>query len=131
MRAGHLALAHAKIGEPDVGLKLLDQALAQIEETQERFFEAELHRIRGEILIEGGKRRAGEEALQSALRVASRQQARLWELRAATRLARLWRGQGRTAAARDLLAPVYGWFTEGFDTADLKDAKALMDELGG
>ena len=131
MRAGHLALAHAKIGEPDVGLKLLDQALAQIEETQERFFEAELHRIRGEILIEGGKRRAGEEALQSALRVASRQQARLWESRAATRLARLWRGQGRTAAARDLLAPVYGWFTEGFDTADLKEAKALMDELGG
>ena len=131
MRAGHLALAHTKIGEPDVGLKLLDQALAQIEETQERFFEAELHRIRGEILIEGGKRRAGEEALQSALRVASRQQARLWELRAATRLARLWRGQGRTAAARDLLAPVYGWFTEGFDTADLKEAKALMDELGG
>jgi len=128
-RAGHLAAAHAKAGDPAAALKVLDTAIAQADTTEERFFEAELHRIRGEILIAHGNRGAGEMALQSALSVARRQQARLWELRAATRLARLWDEEGRRADARELVAPVYGSFTEGFDTQDLKEAKALLDAL--
>jgi predicted ATPase len=96
-----------------------------------RWIEAELHRLRGELLLalpEPDQSEA-EACFRQALAVASQQQAKFWELRAATSLARVWRDQGKRAEARDLLAPIYGWFTEGFDTADLKDAKALLDEL--
>jgi predicted ATPase len=93
--------------------------------------EAELHRVKGDLLMALPRRDPGEaeERFHRAIAIARQQSARMWELRAATSLARLWRDQGRGAEAHDVLAPVYGWFTEGFDTADLKDAKALLDEL--
>jgi class 3 adenylate cyclase/predicted ATPase len=126
---GHLAAAHASLGEPEVGLGLLNEAILTVEKTRERVFEAELHRLRGELLVALGGRGDAEVSLEGALTVARGQKARMWELRAAASLARLRRDQGRRAEARDLLAPVYGWFTEGFDTADLKEAKALLDQL--
>jgi predicted ATPase len=94
-----------------------------------RQWEAELHRLEGVALLGGNRLEEAHAALEEALRVARRQQAKAYELRAATSLAGLWGEQGRRAEARDLVAPVYGWFTEGFDTADLKDAKALLDQL--
>ena len=100
-----------------------------IERTGERWFEAELHRHKGQLLVRRGHIEAAEELYHKALDIAKKQQAKLWELRAAASLARLRRDQGRCAAARDLLAPVYGWFTEGFDTPDLKYAKALLEAL--
>jgi predicted ATPase len=131
LHLGHLAAAHANLGEPEVSLGLLNDAIQTVEKTQERLFEAELHRLRGELLLSLGNVGDAEAALKGALRVARDQEAHMWELRAAMSLARLRRDQGRRAEARDLLAPVYGWFTEGFDTPDLKYAKALLDELGG
>jgi predicted ATPase len=107
----------------------LDQALQLVEKTGERWFAAELDRQRGRLLLRQGDPQAAEELYRKALGIAREQEAKLWELRAAASLARLWRDQGRRAAARDLLAPVYGWFTEGFATPDLKAAKALLDEL--
>jgi predicted ATPase len=107
----------------------LDQALQLVERTGERWFAAELNRQRGWLLLRQGHQEATEELYCKALSIAREQEARLWELRAAASLARLWRDQGRRAAARDLLAPVYGWFTEGFATPDLKDAKDLLDSL--
>ena len=129
MRLGHLAAAHASIGALEDGLGLLDEAIVTVEQTQERLFEAELHRLRGEVLLGLGMTGDGEAALLRALAVARQQDARMWELRAATSLARLWDRQGRRTEARDLLAPVQGWFTEGFDTSDLSDAKAMLDAL--
>jgi class 3 adenylate cyclase/tetratricopeptide (TPR) repeat protein len=129
MHLGHLAVAHAGLGDWEVGLGLLNEALITVEKTQERFFEAELHRLRGTLLLKSGKKSEVEEALNLALVIARRQRARMWELRAATGLARLWGEQSRRSEARDLLAPIYGWFTEGFNTFDLKQAKALLDEL--
>jgi predicted ATPase len=110
---------------------LLDEALDQADKLGERWFYAELHRLTGEVLIglSEADRADAETRFHRAMAVAQAQRAKFWELRAATSLARLWRNQGRRAEARDLLAPVYSWFTEGFDTADLKDAKALLDEL--
>ena len=99
------------------------------ERTGERWFGAELNRHKGQLLLRQGHPEAAEELYRKALSIAEEQGAKLWELRAAASLARLRRDQGRRAEARDLLAPVYGWFTEGFDTADLKEAKALIDEL--
>ena len=90
---------------------------------------AELNRHKGQLLLRQGQSEAAEELYRKALSIAEAQEAKLWELRAAVSLARLWGEQGRRVEARDLLAPVYGWFTEGFDTADLKEAKALIDEL--
>ena len=103
----------------------------RVERTGVRWIEAELHRLRGELQLALPKpdQSDAEACFGRALAVAREQQAKFWELRAATSLARLWRDQGKRAEARDLLAPVYGWFTEGFDTPDLKDAKALLDEL--
>ena len=94
-------------------------------------YEAELHRLRGKLLLQQSvaPQREAEASLQQALTIARRQQAKSLELRAAMSLSRLWQQQGKYQDAYDLLAPVYGWFTEGFDTADLKDAKALLDEL--
>jgi predicted ATPase len=126
-----LAQACADRGEASDALHLLVQALERVNQTEERWFEAELHRLQGEALlrlpqsdlvqVEGCYRRA--------IAVAQGQLAKSLELRGATSLARLWRDLGKRTEAHDLLAPVYGWFTEGFDTADLKDAKALLAEL--
>jgi predicted ATPase len=128
---GLMADLHQRAGRATETLHLLHAALAQVEETGECWFESELHRLKGEALLVLSPDRAGkaEVLYQQALAVAQNQSARVWELRAATSLARLWRDQGRRAKARDLLTPVYGWFTEGFETADLKDAKALLEEL--
>jgi predicted ATPase len=108
---------------------LLEEQLRQIERTDERWCEADIYRLRGEISRRRGDLRTAEAHLINAIAIARRQEAPHWELRAATSLARLWRDQGKRTEARDLLAPVYGWFTEGFDTPAIKDAKALLDEL--
>ena len=128
---GLLASIAQDAGEPAEALSLLEAGLAMVDRTGERWFEAELHRLRGQCLIaqQQDARTAAEVCFRRAMDAAQKQQAKLWELRAATSLARLWRDEGKRAEARDLLAPVYDWFTEGFDTADLKDAKALLDEL--
>jgi predicted ATPase len=124
-----LAEAYAKLGQPIEGLNYLAEAAQIIETTEERVGEAELHRLRGDLLNAMGDRAATERDYHQALEFAKRQSAKLWELRAATSLARLWRDQGKRTEARDLLAPVYRWFTEGFDAPVLKQAKALLDEL--
>jgi predicted ATPase len=112
-------------------LHRLDDALAVADQTGEHWTDTFLHCIRGEILLkrDPANTAPAEEAFLTAIAIAQQQKSRSFELRAATRLARLWRGQGKRDEARELLAPVYGWFTEGFDTLDLKEAKALLDEL--
>jgi predicted ATPase len=110
-------------------LALLDSALEIVERTGERWFAAELHRNKGQLLLRQGHAEAAKELYRKALRIAVEHGAKLWELRAAMSLARLRSNQGQHAEARDLLAPVYGWLTEGFDTPDLREAKALLDEL--
>ncbi len=107
----------------------MDDALEVVERIGERWLEAELNRQKGRLLLRQGHSEAAEELYRKALGIAVEQEAKLWELRAAASLARLRRDQGRRTEARDLLAPVYGWFTEGFDTPDLREAKALLDEL--
>jgi len=124
-----LAEALSRRGEHGAALAMVGEALDVQERTGQRRWEAELHRLEGIALLGLNRFEEGQTALEGALRVARHQQARSYELRAATSLARLWGERGRRAEARDLLAPVYDWFTEGFDTADLKDAKALLDEL--
>ena len=116
-------------GQVDEGFSLLDEALQIVERTKERWLEAELYRQKGQLLLRQGYSEAAEKFYRKSIAIAVEQKAKLWELRAATSLARLRSDQGRGSEARDLLAPVYGWFTEGFDTADLKEAKALLDEL--
>jgi len=105
--------------------------MTAVEATKERWCEADIHRIAGEIALMSSEPDAAkaEAYFERALAVARQQQAKSWELRAATSMAWLWRDQGKRDQARDLLAPIYGWFTEGFDTLDLKEAKALLDEL--
>jgi len=95
----------------------------------QRWWDAELHRLEGVALLGLNRLEEAQSALEEAIRIAQRQQAKSYELRAATSLARFWGEEGRRVEARELLAPVYGWFTEGFGTADLKDAKALLDQL--
>ena len=130
----------------------MTEALAIVKKTEERWHEAELYRLKGELTLEAGGWRLKtssssehapslkppvssgvvqevEEYFRKAIEIAQKQQAKSWELRAATSLARLWQQQGKTTEARDLLAPVYEWFTEGFDTRDLQEAKALLEEL--
>ena len=128
---GLLAGLHIATKNSGEALQVLDEALARVDRLKERWFEAELHRLKGEALLARSPDHAAdaEFCYQRALVVARNQSARLWELRSATSLARLWREEGRYADARHLLAPVYGWFTEGFDTVDLKDARALLDQL--
>ena len=126
---GSLALAHARAGQAEAALDLLSEALAAVEDMDERVFEAELHRIIGDALLSMQRQGEAEVEFTRALAVARQQQAKSWELRAAMSLARLWRDQGKVQQARELLAPVYGWFTKGFDTRDLKEAKALLEEL--
>jgi predicted ATPase len=98
-------------------------------ETEDRWAEAELYRVRGELLRAGHDPAGAERCFSQGIDIARQQSAKFWELRAAISLARLWREQGKRNAARDVLAPTYGWFAEGFDTPVLKDAKALLDEL--
>jgi predicted ATPase len=126
-----LAQAYGRAGRRAAGLELLAEALDRTEANGGCWLEAELHRLRGELLLPPPDRDpiAAEAAFRRALMVARDQSARLWELRAATSLARLWRVQGRCFEACDLLTPVYGWFTEGLDTPDLQEAKALLHEL--
>jgi predicted ATPase len=126
----YLAKAHAHLGQPDDAWRCVDEAMATMRASGETWFEAELHRVSGEIALMLPQPDApkAEAYFQRALEVARKQQAKSWELRAATSMARLWRDQGKQQA-RELLAPVYGWFTEGFDTRDLKEAKALLEEL--
>ena len=126
-----LAMAYAQLGQFEDAQRTMREAITSTEKTKERWFEAEVHRIAGEIALKSPRLGAAEAAVhfQHALSVACQQQAKSWELRAAMSMARLWRDQGKRDEARELLAPVYGWFTEGFDTLDLKEAKALLDEL--
>ena len=126
-----LAETSAKAGQHGAGLTLLAEALAVINDTGERRWEAELYRLKGAVLLalSAGHDAEAETCFRQALDIARRQQAKSWELRAAMSLARLWQRQGKRDAARQLLAETYGWFTEGFDTADLQEAKALLDEL--
>jgi predicted ATPase len=123
------AEALARHGEHRAAIAAAREGLEERRETGNRQWEAELHRLEGVALFSLNSLEEGQNALEEALRVARRQQAKSYELRAATSLARLWGEQGRRAEARELLAPIYDWFTEGFDTADLKEAKALLDEL--
>ena len=127
----YLAIAHADLDQIDDAWRCIGEAISTIEATKERWFEAETNRIAGEIALKSPQPDAAkaEGYFERALEVARQQQAKSWELRAAMSLARLWRDQGKVQQARELLAPVYGWFTEGFDTRDLKEAKALLKEL--
>jgi predicted ATPase len=126
-----LARAYAKLGQFDDAWRCVREALTTVETTKERWFEPEVHRFGGEIalMLPQGDAAEAEAYFERAFVVARQQQAKSWELRAAMSLARLWRDQGNPPQARELLAPVYGWFTEGFDTRDLKEAKALLEEL--
>jgi class 3 adenylate cyclase/predicted ATPase len=129
---GLLAEACGRVGQVEEGLRALDEALEAMQTTEERIYEAEVYRLRGVLLLQQSaeQQREAEASLQQALDVARRQQAKSLELRAAISLSRLWQRQGRHAEAHALLAPIYGWFTEGFDTADLQEAKALLEALG-
>jgi tetratricopeptide (TPR) repeat protein len=129
MYLGHVASARARFGQPEIGLDLLDEAIKTVELTNERFFEPELYRLQGNMLLTLGKRGEAEAGLRRALTIAKQQQARWWELRAATTLAKHWHDEGKYLDAYSLLQPVYGWFVEGFDTTPLKDAKALLGTL--
>jgi predicted ATPase len=124
-----LAAVLVQQGEPAAALAMVRDGLRLQEETGHGLWNAELHRFEGIALSGLNRLEEGQVALEEALCVARRQQAKAYELRAATSLARLWRNQGRREEARELIAPVYGWFTEGFDTRDLKEAKTLLDDL--
>jgi predicted ATPase len=126
-----LAKAHAELGQLDPAWQCINEAISALEKTKETWCEADVHRIAGEIALMSPEPDAAkaEACFERALAVARSQQAKSWELRAAMSLARLWRDQGKRDEARELLAPLYGWFTEGFDTLDLKQARALLDEL--
>jgi predicted ATPase len=124
-----MADAYAKVGQLDESLHCLAEAAQLIETTHERYYEAEFCWLRGDLLAATGNRDGAEHHYQRALAVAKRQSARVFELRTATSLARLWRDQGKRTEAHDLLAPIYNWFTEGFDTPVLQEAKALLDTL--
>ena len=116
-------------GDCESAAAALAEAEITIDASNERWWEAEVHRLKGVLLLSRGNAAQSESCFKRSIRIAQRQQANSLELRAATSLARLWGEQGRRTEARDLLAPVYGWFTEGFDSPDLKDARALLDAL--
>jgi predicted ATPase len=126
-----LAEAHGTIGEPEAGLMALAEALTLADTTGERWYESEIYRLKGELLLQQhtDNQAESEHCFQQAISIARSQQAKSWELRASTSLARLWQQQGKRQEAINLLAPVYHWFSEGFDTADLQEAKALLDAL--
>jgi predicted ATPase len=124
-------MAYAELGQLDDAWRCIDDAIEKVERSKEKWGEAEVHRIAGEIALKSlaPDPEKAEAYFERALTIACQQQAKSWELRAAMSMARLWRNQGKREEARELLAPVYGWFTEGFDTLDLQEAKKLMDEL--
>jgi class 3 adenylate cyclase/predicted ATPase len=126
-----LAEAYGIMGQPEAGLAVLTEALTLVDTTGERWYEPELYRLKGVLLLQqsSGNSTEAETCFQHAISIAQSQQAKSWELRAATSFARLWQQHGKRQEAHDLLAPVYHWFTEGFDTADLTEAKALLDAL--
>jgi len=133
---GSLAEAYGMAGEIDKGQEFMAQALAEVERGGERYFEAELYRIKGELLLKKAERndraameKEAEACLRQSLAVARRQEAKSFELRTAVSLDKLLRKQGKGSEARKLLEDIYGWFTEGFDQADLKEAKSLIEEL--
>jgi predicted ATPase len=130
-RLPHLARAHAELGQFEEAWRCIGEARTAAETTKEKWCEAEVHRVAGEIALKSPEPDAlkAEAYFERALAVAREQQAKSWELRAAMSMARLWCDQGKPQQARELLAPVYDWFTEGFDTLDLKEAKALLNEL--
>jgi class 3 adenylate cyclase/predicted ATPase len=131
LHVSYLAAAHADLGQFDEAWRCMAEAMSMVETAKERWCEAEVHRTAGEIALispELGAAKA-EAYFERSLEIAREQQAKSWELRAAMSMARLWRDQGKRDQARELLAPIYGWFTEGFDTLDLKQAKALLDQL--
>ena len=129
MRLAVLAEVHGKAGQAQHGLSAIGEGLALVEETDERLYEAESHRLKGELLLMQDDEPEAEGSFHKAIEVARRQQAKSWELRAAMSMARLWHSQARREEAHKLLAEIYAWFTEGFDTPDLKDAKALLEAL--
>ena len=124
-----LAEAQGILGEREAGLAMLTEALALVDTTGARWYEAEIHRLKGALLLQrsSDNQAEAEHCFHKAISIACSQQGKSFELRAATSLARLWQQQGKRQEAHDLLAPVYTWFTEGFDTADLKDAQALLE----
>jgi predicted ATPase len=126
-----LAHGYAELGDFQEASRCIKEAIRAVKTTKERWCEADISRIAGEITLISPERDAvkAEEYFELALSVARQQHAKSWELRAAMSMARLWRDQGKPQQARELLAPVYGWFTEGFDTRDLKEAKGLLDKL--
>jgi len=136
---GPLAEAHGKVGRPEEGLTLLTEALAAVDKTGGRFQEAEIYRIKGELTLTQSSvqrlassvQKEAEECFWKAIEIAQKQQAKSLELRAVMSLSRLWQQQGKMGEAQQMLAEIYNWFTEGFDTADLKDAKVLLEELQG
>ena len=131
-----LAEAQGKTGQPEEGLTVLAEALATAKQTGERWYEAELYRLKGALTLqskvqgpESEVEEEAEECFHKAIEIARKQQAKSLELRAMMSLSRLWQRQGKRDEARQILAEIYGWFTEGFDTKDLQDARALLDEL--
>jgi predicted ATPase len=126
-----LVAAYRHVGQVETGLALLTDTLGRVHTTGERAREAELYRLRGELLLQQGVPDAtqAEAYFHHALALARHQHAKSWELQAAISMSRLWQQQGKSAAARQLLAEVYDWFTEGFDTADLREARALLADL--
>ena len=128
-----LAEAYRQGGQGEEGLRLLAEALAHVDSTGERHFAAEVYWLKGELLLQqtSPDEAQAETCWHQALDIARYQQAKSWKLRAAVSLARLWQRQGKRAEAQQMLAEIYGWFTEGFETADLQEAKALLEELAG
>jgi len=138
-----LAESYGKVGQAEEGLSVLTEALAAVDKTGERFYEAELHRLKGELSLQSKQvetsqdkseaktnpEAEAEECFCKAIEIARRQSAKSLELRAVMSLSHLWRRQGKGEEARQMLAEIYGWFTEGFDTVDLKEAKSLLEEL--
>ena len=130
-RLSYLAKAYADLDQFDEASRYIGEAMTAVETTKERWWEADIYRMAGEIALLSFEPDAvkAEAYFERAVAVARQQQAKSWELRAAMSMARLWRDQGKRDEACELLAPVYGWFTEGFDTLDLKKAKALLETL--
>ena len=126
-----LAEAYLKVGRMEEALNALNESFATLQKTGERFYESELYRLKGELLLaqDAANAAQAEQSFRTAIEISRRQKAKSWELRATMSLARLLDKQGRRDEARAMLADIYGWFTEGFDTADLKNAKALLDKL--
>jgi predicted ATPase len=124
-------MAYAELGQHDDARRCIEDAIEKVERAKEKALEAEVNRIAGEVALKSlaPDTQKAEKYFERALSVARQQRTKSWELRASMSLARLWRDQGKVQQARELLAPVYGWFTEGFDTRDLKEARALLDEL--